>query len=342
MAKTQIHGGNQILDDTIVDAKIKSNAAIASTKLAAWAANRDAGTNRLTNLGDPSSPQDAATKSYVDGVAQGLDVKKSVRAATTASITLSNTQTIDGVALSAGDRVLVKNQSTGSQNGIYDVVSGGSWTRSTDADSSAEVTAGMFVFVEEGTSNADTGWVMSNDGAVTLGTTALTFTQFSTAGSITAGTGLTKTGNTLDVGANADGSITVNADDIQVARDAAGAITLGTGLKVNLDSTGGLEINSNAVRVKLNGSSLTRGSSGLSVTNPCPTFVTRETPSGSVNGSNTSFTLANTPTSGTEEVFLNGILQEPGAGNDYTISGGTITYLTAPVTGDRLRVNYRY
>lgn len=81
----------------------------------------------------------------------------------------------------------------------------------------------------------------------------------------------------------------------------------------------------------------TAAATGLTTSN----FVTRETPSGSINGSNVTFTLANTPTSGTEEVFLNGILQEPGAGNDYTISSGTITYLTAPVSGDRLRVSYR-
>jgi hypothetical protein len=73
-----------------------------------------------------------------------------------------------------------------------------------------------------------------------------------------------------------------------------------------------------------------------------PDFATREAPTGAINGVNTTFTLANTPTAGSEEVYLNGILQEPGAGNDYTISGATITYLTAPLTGDRLRVSYRY
>jgi hypothetical protein len=147
----------------------------------------------------------------VDAARSGLDVKASVRAATTANITLSNTQTVDGVALAVGNRVLVKNQTTGSENGIY-VVASGAWTRAADFDSNGEVTSGAFTFVEEGTVNADSGWVVSTDGAITVGTTAITFAQFSGAGQITAGNGLTKTGNTLDVGAGA--GITVGADSV--------------------------------------------------------------------------------------------------------------------------------
>jgi len=140
-------------------------------------------------------------KAYVDSVAEGLDVKDSVKVATTANITLANTQTIDGVSLSAGNRVLVKNQSTGSQNGVYVVVSGGSWTRATDFDSSTEVTDGTFFFVEQGTTQADSGWVLTTNNPITVGSTALVFAQFSGAGQITAGTGLSKSGNTLSVDA---------------------------------------------------------------------------------------------------------------------------------------------
>lgn len=159
----------------------------------------------------------AFVTSAVDAARTGLDVKASVRAATTANITLSNTQTVDGVALAVGDRVLVKDQATATENGIY-IVAGGAWTRATDFDTTTEVTAGAFTFVESGTANADSGWVVSTDGAITVGTTAIAFAQFSGAGQITAGNGLTKTGNTLNVGAGT--GLAVNADDIALSGQA--------------------------------------------------------------------------------------------------------------------------
>jgi hypothetical protein len=171
---------------------------------------------KITGLADPTNDQDAATKAYVDAARSGLDVKASVRVATTANITLSGTQTIDGVAVIAGNRVLVKNQDVASQNGIY-VVAAGSWSRATDADSDAEVTAGMFTFVAEGTTNADSGWVLTTNDTITLGTTNLAFAQFSGAGQITAGAGLTKSGNTIDVGTASSSRIVVNADNIDLA-----------------------------------------------------------------------------------------------------------------------------
>lgn len=152
---------------------------------------------KITNVAEPTLSTDAATKNYVDSVAQGLDVKASVVVATTANITLSGAQTIDGIAVVAGNRVLVKNQTTASANGIY-VVAAGAWTRSTDADTWAKLVS-AFVFVEKGTVGADTGWVSTIDAGGTLGSTAVTFSQFSGAGTYTAGTGLTLTGTQFSI-----------------------------------------------------------------------------------------------------------------------------------------------
>ena len=185
-------------------------------------------------VAEPTDPAHAATKGYVDAARSGLDVKQSVRAATTGPINISadleNGDVIDGVTLVTGDRVLVKNQSTGSENGIYVVVASGAASRATDADTSAEVTAGMFTFVSEGTTNADSGWVLTTNDTITLGTTALTFAQFSGAGQVTAGAGLTKTGNTIDAVGTTD-RIIVNADSIDIASTYVGQtsiVTLGT------------------------------------------------------------------------------------------------------------------
>lgn len=152
---------------------------------------------KLTNLADPVSDQDAATKYYVDTVAQGLDVKASVVAATTANITLSGAQTIDGVSIVAGDRVLVKNQTTQADNGIY-VAASGAWARSSDADTWTELVS-AYTFVEQGTTYADTGWVCTVNAGGTLGVTAVTWSQFSGAGTYLAGTGLTLSGNTFSI-----------------------------------------------------------------------------------------------------------------------------------------------
>lgn len=189
-----------------------------STNTASTIALRDSG-GRL-QVSAPVNDLDAANKSYVDAARTGLDVKASVRAATTGNLSLTtdleNGDTVDGVTLATGDRVLVKNQTTGSENGIYVVQASGAAVRATDADGSAEVTPGMFTFVEEGTLNADSGWVMTNNGTVTLGSTALEFALFSVAGNILAGDGLSKTGDVLDVNVAAAGGIEIASDDLQI------------------------------------------------------------------------------------------------------------------------------
>lgn len=133
-------------------------------------------TNPVSGV-DPSSSAHLATKNYVDALFQGKAMKDPVRIATTASITLSGNQTIDGVVTATNDRILVKNQSTASQNGIY-VAAAGAWTRAVDFDVSAEVVPGTIVAVQEGTTNAETAWELSTDAAITLDTTSLTFVLY--------------------------------------------------------------------------------------------------------------------------------------------------------------------
>ena len=170
----------------------------------------------------PSNATDAATKGYADAIKQGLDIKDSVRVASTANIAVAsalvNASTIDGVAVATGDRVLLKNQAAGAENGIYVVVASGAASRSTDADVSADVTSGMYAFVSEGSASASMGFALTTADPITLGTTALVFTQFSGAGQIIAGAGLTKTGNTLDAVGTAN-RIVVAADAIDIGTD---------------------------------------------------------------------------------------------------------------------------
>ena len=165
------------------------------------------------------------SKEYVDAVKVGLDFKDSVRVATTANVTVSGPgAAIDGITLSSNDRVLLKNQSTASENGIY-VFNGAAsaLTRATDADANAEVTSGMFTFVEEGTVNADSGFVLTTDGSISVGSTSLAFAQFSGAGQIVAGDGMTKSGNQLDVN---DDNITleINSDAVRIKGISATAV----------------------------------------------------------------------------------------------------------------------
>lgn len=208
-------------------------------QLAAPTADVSLNSHKLTNLTDPSSAQDAATKNYVDTVAQGLDAKQSVRAATTANGTLAtafaNGQTIDGVVLATGNRILLKNQTTQADNGIYVVNASGAPTRAADFDNWSEV-PGAFAFVEEGTVNGNTGWTCTSDAGGTIGSTAVVFTQFSGAGSYTAGAGLQLTGTQFSIdstvatlaGAQALSNKTLVTPDIGVAMGTSLTLTSST------------------------------------------------------------------------------------------------------------------
>lgn len=277
---------------------------------------------RLTTLADPTQAQDAATKAYVDATRQGLTVKDSVRVATTASITLSGTQTIDGVAVVAGNRVLVKNQGTASQNGVY-VVAAGAWTRATDFDANADVAAGAFTFVQEGTDNSDSGWVLTTDGTITVGSTNLSFVQFSGAGQITAGTGMTKTGNTLNVIGTAD-RITANADSIDIASTYVGQATITTLGTVTAGTWQATQIVDTYLATISTAGKVANSATTATATSTINTIVLRD---GSGNFAANQVTLGTYTgtTGGSDKLLIGGDVRASGTiyANDFVLTGGS-------------------
>jgi hypothetical protein len=293
----------------------------------------------------PSASTDIANKLYVDTVAQGLDAKASCVAATTADITLSGAQTIDGVSVVAGNRVLVKNQSLSQNNGIY-LCASGSWTRTTDANTWDALTS-AFTFIEQGTTNADCGFVCTANAGGTLGTTALPWSQFSGAGTFTAGTGLTLTGSVFSL-----------TTPVAVANGGTGLTSLGSGVATFLGTpssanlaaavsdetgSGALVFASSptlvtpalgaATATSLNGVTLTGTSTpALSVTGTA-----------SVSGSNTGDQTTITGNAGTATILqtarnINGVSFNGSADITVTAAAGTLTgaTLAAGVTASSL------
>jgi hypothetical protein len=315
---------------------------------------------KITGLADPVAATDAATRGFVESVAQGLDVKQSVKAATTANITLSAAQTIDGISLVAGDRCLVKNQTTTSQNGIY-VVAAGAWSRSTDLDAWAEF-PGAFTFVEQGTTQGDTGWVCSSDQGGTLGTTAVTWAMFSSQGSYLAGNGLGLTGNTFSVTGTAN-RISVSGTGVDIASTYVGQNTIttlgtvGTGTwngSVIGSTYGGTGVNNGSSTITLGGNLTTSGAFATTLTVTGATSVTLPTSgtlvnsavstlsslasigtitTGTWNGSVIGATYGGTGVNnGSNTITLGGSLTTSGAfATTLTVTG--ITNVTLPTTG---------
>lgn len=223
--------------------------------------------NGNISISNPTNASHAATKQYVDNIATGLNIKASVKASTTANITLSGAQTVDGISCVANDRVLVKNQAVPSQNGVY-IVSASTWTRATDYATGSNA-ASTFMFIEQGSTLGETGWVCTNDtGSAVVGTNSLAYTQFTGGASYTAGDGLTQVGNAFNVVA-ADASIIVNADNIAVRTDASTIETFGGGIRVKDAGITGAKLAS-----AIFSTGLTFTSNVLTVTNYTPVTST--------------------------------------------------------------------
>lgn len=394
MGATKINGATQIQNATIGNAAIASDAAIATSKLAdaanfilrgasvAFTADQSMGSHKLTNLADGSSSSDAATFGQMMNLVNGKQYKDSVRLLATGNVTLTGSQTVDGVMTANGDRVACFSQSTPAQDGIY-IVAAGAWTRATDFAAGSSAASATFR-VQAGTANADTEWTVTNDvGSDVVNADNLALAQSGSGSTYTAGDGLALSGNTFNVGAGI--GIQVNANDIEViygstsgtacegndarlsdsrmptshthtlsditdAGSAAAASTTDFASAMHTHSLSDIMDAGSAAAADTTDFAAASHTHSASDINSGTLDSARmpyqladgETPSGTINGSNVTFTLANTPVSGSVHLYLDGIRMDAGAGNDYTISGGTITMATAPVSGDKLRADYRY
>lgn len=336
----------QIEPETIDNAAIAAAAAIASTKLAPWSANRDGGGFSLLNLASSTQANAAATYGQVLAFSNGKTYKDPVRAASTAnvSVTYSNTggasargqitaapNTLDGVTLAANDRILLKNQTSGDQNGIWVVTTVGSgangvWDRATDFDADVEVVAGAEVIVAEGTVNDNATFILATNNPITIGGGSGTSLVWVSNSQVIAGAGLSQTGNTFNVNA-ANASILVQADDIQVQLSGGTLAIDGSGVKVANAGITETQLATSVAGAGLNGGAGT----ALSVDWRQDTFTG--------NNSTTVFTLAAAAVGNKAVVSAKGLIQQPG-GVDYTLSGTSLTFTTAPKNNWHIQVSY--
>ena len=359
MAQSLIRGSTQILDGTVTSAKLAGGIALSQitggTNLiqadgsVAFTANQSMGGFTLTALADAVNPQDAVNLRTAQALINGVAIKE-YDVVATANLALSGLLTIDGVTLTDGQTALLTGQTTASQNGPW-VAHSGSWTRPTNWAAASTQQATLFL-IGKGSTNHDTKWLLITDDLV-VDTTAATISQDSSGVSYTNGNGLSLTGNVFAVKLAAAGGITFDgSQQLQIPANGSSINVSGSGIKVADSASGGQVMIGGSANVAtfttLSGDISTITTAGVvtlatTIGKPATNYVVNEVPSGTVNGSNATFTMAAAPLAGKEQLYLNGVKQFPGAGNDYTISGATITMLNIPQstgTPDRLTVDY--
>lgn len=362
-----------VADGTLTLAKLaKGSDILLRDGSVAMTGDLDMGGRKVFNAAAATEDNGLVTKAQLEAFVLGFDPKESVRVASTANIDLTSggLLTVDGQVLAAGDRVLVKDQTDATENGIY-VASEDAWARAADADTGT-LTKGAYVFIEAGTQYKGTGWVLTVDGDLELGVSALSFIQFSETGDVTAGAGLTKAGKVMsvDVGNGIaivgnkvsveaeDGTIVVSADGVKVGTITDTNIADGTisVAKLNLagssilmadgsvawtanqDAGGQKLVNLQAGSADGDATNLKQvtdaiAASAQTTTDAIPQFVYADEMTGDRDGVNTTFVLGQVPVPvASLQVRLNGQVKTPGA--DFTLVGDTITTTGFVVTAD--------
>ena len=388
----QIRGSTQILTGTVPWAAMATGAIVPTTSLVDGAkfiksdgtvtmtAALNLGGNTPINSAAPVNATDVANKAYVDAKTGGIGGFHAVRAVGATNVsTTAAPAAVDGVTLAAGDIVLLKGQTTGSQNGPWAfAASGAAMTR--PSWWTGNVAEGQYFIVAEGTVFADTKFFLTTIGTITVDTTATSFVQDASGVTYSAGTGLTLTGNAFSVNYGTTAGTAAQGNDARIL-GALQTSALGTGVAAALGtavgSVGAPVLNGGVLGTPSAGSLVncsglpTTGLTGALAAAQFPALsgdvstaagslattvnatpgsgflkygrtINNEVPTGAVNGSNAAFTLANVPQNGVVSLYLNGIKQQPGSGKDYTISAGVITFVTAPSTGDIPMADYQF
>jgi len=358
MSQTQLNGANRILPGTITLDRLVSGYSVPTANLTdganfvqrggsvAFTADQSMGGFKLTNLAAAVSGTDAINLTQAQSLINGLGVSKRVRVIFTTNVALTGLQNTDGVTGVAGDIVWLNGQTTTSQNGFW-TMNVGAWTRPVQW-AAASTQKSFLLFIEEGTSFHDTKWTIIAD-AIVVDTTAVSASQDTSGLTYTNGNGLSLTGNVFAVKLLSTGGISFDgSQNLQIALDGTNLSLSASGIKIANSGSNGQVMIGNASNVAafttLSGDiasitgagAVTLASTVVKATN----WVVNEVPTGTVNGTNPTFTLANTPVTGKEMVFSDGMLCKPGAGNDYTISGATLTMLGTSIPSSNIVVTY--